>query len=446
MLAFPLTLCALVATGIIGSLYVYSQVDRAGRVHILDRVSTIATAVPSEGLRMLSGSEDDQGMPAYESLKTLLGRMRAVNHDARFLYVIGQRPDGRLFFYADSEPAESPDYSPPGQVYFEATPIMYGVFEDGIAKSEGPERDRWGMWISGYAPVIDESGRVVAILGMDLPANRFILDTIAYALLPPLASLVLIVIVMAFERARRQQLAHIEQKAEFLSIASHEIRTPLTGIRWAIEGLLSRENPPINPKTRTVLVLVHESCLGLIGRVNNLLDLSKLEGQGAPRAALEAIAIPTFFKDIADSLALSAQQRDVRVELDDSVARAGSFMADRQMMHHAFFNLLTNAIKYTHLGTTVSVSYAYAGDVHVFRVSDQGEGVPTSDQERIFAGYYRTKEAIRSGQYGSGLGLYLAKKAAELHDGTIRVASVPGTGATFIIAIPAAPTLSRSSR
>jgi len=431
----------LLGIGILSALYVYDRIDHSGRVNILERVSTIAAAISEDQISTLTGTESDLGVPAYENLKTFLVRMRSVNHDARFLYVIGERPNRELFFFADSESAESPDYSPPGQTYGEATPAMYTFFENGEPVSEGPDRDRWGIWISGYAPVTDESGKVVAMLGMDVPASRHIQDAIAYALIPLFMSLLLITALLALEHMRRRERAYIEQKAEFLSIASHEIRTPLTGIRWAIESLLKRENPPIHPKTRTVLALMHESSLALIGRVNNLLDLTKLEEKNMAMHRMEEISIPSFLEDIADSLALSGQQRNVTIALDDSIARAGSFQADAQMMHHAFFNLITNAIKYTREGTKVTLSYEHTDGTHVFRVADKGEGIPVSEQERIFAGYYRTKEAVKSGQFGTGLGLYLAKKAAELHGGTIRVNSTPGEGAVFIISIPENPTL-----
>ena len=445
-LAFFLILVALALVGGGASYYVYSQIDHAGRVHILERVATIAVAVPEDTVLALSGSESDLGTPAYEELKSFLERMRSVNHDARFLYLVGKLPDGELFFYADSESAESPDYSPPGQIYYEASPGMQAIFEDAVRSTEGPDQDRWGVWISGYAPVLDTAGNVIAVMGMDLPAQRFIADAAAYAMLPLLVTLLLILILLAAERTRRNQLAYVEQKAEFLSIASHEIRTPLTGIRWAVEGLLKREDPPLNPKTRAVLALVHESCLGLIGRVNNLLDLTKLEEKGPATMRIETIEIASFLEDIVDSLQLSAQQRGVTLVLDDSVARAGTFEADQQMMHHAFFNLLTNALKYTREGTEVRVRYERTEGSHSFRVLDRGEGIPHGEQERIFGGYYRTKEAVKGGQFGSGLGLYLSKRAAELHGGTIRVSSAEGEGSTFILTIPETPTTSGSSR
>ncbi len=426
----------ILAICIAAAFYVFDQIDRSSREHILERVATIAVAVPYDDLIVLTGTQEDVGTPAYANVKTYLERMRSVNGDTRFLYLIGKQEDGQLFFYADSESAESPDYSPPGQIYYEATPAMVAFFEDGERRTEGPDRDRWGLWISGYAPVLDSSGNVIAMLGMDLPASRFLTDAAAYALLPILVALMLVIIIFAIERRRAQDRAHVEQKAEFLSIASHEIRTPLTGIRWAVENLLTREHPPVDPKTRAMLAAIHDSCLGLIGRVNNLLDLSTLEDPNAAAMRIETIDIPAFLEDIADSLALSAKPREVRVTLDDSVARAGSFEADRQMMHHAFFNLLTNAIKYTREGSTVTVRHELGGEAHVFRITDQGEGIAEADQERIFAGYYRTKEAVKSGQFGNGLGLYLVKKAAEMHGGSVRVSSTAGEGSTFIISIP----------
>ena len=441
--AFLVLLSLIILLGIAASAYVYTQVDNARRDNILGRVLTIAQAIPREDLVQLSGTEADIAVPAYERTKDLLMRMRAVNHDVRFIYIMGQNEDGALFFYGDSEDPESEDYSPPGQIYFEATPAMVAIFDDGLERTEGPDRDRWGIWISGYAPITAPDGTVLAMLGMDLPANEYVSDVLAYSVLPLFAALILATVLIATERARMRELSYIEQKAEFLSIASHEIRTPLTGIRWAIEGILKRERESMEPRTKLTLELVHESCLGLLARVNNLLDLTALESNTALNLKKELIEIYPFIKDIADSLALSAQQRDVTIMIDPSVEAAGSFRIDRQMMHHAFFNLLTNAIKYTNEGTQVTILARTEDTHHVFEIADHGSGISKENQERIFAGYTRTKDAVRSGQYGTGLGLYLARKAAEMHGGTISVISAPGKGSIFALSVarekPTAP-------
>ncbi len=433
---FYVSVLLLVALGLASSAYVYSQVDRSGRAHILERVGTIAEAVPVADLAELSATEADTGLASYQELKSLLTRIRGVNGDVRFVYLIGRDADGELFFYLDSENPSSEDYSPPGQIYYEATPAMRAIFTDGMARTEGPDRDRWGIWISGYAPVRDADGNIVAMLGIDLPANQFLADTLAYAILPPLAMLVLLTLLVAGERTRKREAAHLAQKAEFLSIASHEIRTPLTGIRWAIEGILTSEKVSLDARTRDVLGLVHGSCLSLIGRVNNLLDFTALETGRLMALSKERIEIQPFLRDIVDSLLLSANQRGVTISFDASLASPDSFLADRQMMHHAFFNLLSNAIKYTKEGTSVELSYAKEKGNHVFSVTDHGDGVSEDEQSRIFEGYHRTAEAVKSGQYGTGLGLFLVRKAAELHKGSITVSSMPGKGSTFTLSIP----------
>ena len=94
--------------GIASSVYVYQKVDESGRSSVLQRTQTFAAGVPALALERLRGTEEDLGTPEYETIKTYLTVMRSVNADARFLYIIGQK-DEELFFYADSEPAESAD-------------------------------------------------------------------------------------------------------------------------------------------------------------------------------------------------------------------------------------------------------------------------------------------------------------------------------------------------
>jgi len=311
---------------------------------------------------------------------------------------------------------------------------MYALFRDGESRTEGPDRDRWGLWISGYAPVRDADGRVIALLGIDLPANRFIGDALAYASLPLLASLALLALLWGYERVRRRERLLVEQKAEFLSIASHEIRTPLTGIRWAVEGLLKDELPEA---MRSTLALVHENSLRMLARVNNLLDLNALDGRGKAMLKKEPIDMRGFLAEIAATLELSAREREVSINIGPSVDAAGTITADREMLHHAFFNLLANALKYTKRGTSIEVSYARSGAAHEFRVKDGGPGIPAEEAERIFEGYHRTDGAKRSGAYGTGLGLYLARKAMTLHGGSVVLEPGEG-GATFLLTLPAA--------
>lgn len=431
-LILAIALIALV--GAASSAYVYLKVDEAGRHAIQNRATTVAETVDGEALHALSGSEVDTESAVYASLKSVLGRVASVNDDIEFLYLMGERADGTLFFYVDSEPADSEDYSPPGQVYDEATPAMQALFKDGAARTEGPDQDRWGVWISAYAPVRDASGNVVALLGVDLPAQRFLTDLYIYSALPSLVALFLILIFYASMHARRRELEFLEEKAEFLAIASHEIRTPLTGMRFALENLLAPAAEPLPASAKQLLTLMHETSVRLIARINNLLDIAKLEH--APDAfTRETIDVPSFIKEVIASLALSADARKVTLVTSPSVASAGTLSADRQLLYHALFNLIANAIKYTKEGTTVTIGYERDGSMHAFSVADEGDGVSPEEQEKIFSGYHRA-EGAASSVTGTGLGLYLTKKAAQMHGGEVSVDSTPGRGATFLLRIP----------
>lgn len=435
-LAYAFVGMAVLAIGIASSLYVYVMVDRTGRAHIVDRVQTIAQVIPGDTLAAIAAHPGNEERQEYQALKALLMRMREVNRDVRFMYVVAAHEDKSLYFLADSEDPDSSEYSPPGQAYPEATDFMKSVVLLGVSGTEGPDQDRWGVWISGYAPVYDSTGRVVALIGMDIPAFEFMLTTAAYSLLPLLVALVFLVFVTSAERVHAREYKAVAQKAQFLSIASHEIRTPLTGIRWAVETLLASKQSPLPPDLRSMLEQVHENTIMLIARINNLLDVTAFETRAGGVLHKSRFAAQPFIEGIAESLKLSAAQRRVTIRIDSSVTDAGEIVADQQTMHHVFFNVLANAVKYTREDTEVVVSYRGMPHMHEFAVADEGPGMSAVDARHVFDGYHRTEEAVRSGQYGSGLGLYLVRTAIELHGGTVRVESELGKGSTFILALP----------
>lgn len=422
--------------GVASSLSVYVQVDHVRRQDIINRVATLAEAIPASEVQALHGDASDLSNPSYQALKALMEREHAVSNDIRFIYLVGNEPDGTLFFYGDSEDPSSPEYSPPGQQYPEATPAMHAFFSDGgRSLAEGPDRDRWGLWISAYAPIVDSDGKLVAMLGMDVAAGPYITDLIAYALLPLLFSALLLILLLAdgFVWARKDAL--LAQKAEFLSIASHQIRTPLIGIRWAVEQVLGSKHSSLSTSDRDILELTHESSLGLIGRVNNLLDVTALEQRGKSHMPNQSVLMHPLLQEIVESLALSAKRKDVSITIGDNVPTDLELVGDRQMLQHIFFNLISNAVKYTRPDTEITIAYGWTPAGHQFSIRDHGLGIAPSEQELIFAGYHRTQQAMESGESGSGLGLYLTKRLVALQKGSIIVHSVLGEGSTFVVTL-----------
>jgi len=143
--------------------------DTVERDRILQAIRNGALAFSAREIQLLSGTLEDLNHLSYQRIKGQLQDMRRANPGSRFLYLMGLR-DGRVFFFADSEPADTPDASPPGQVYDQATDVLLGVFASGQEATEGPVPDAWGIWVSGLVPISNGSG-VVAVLGMDIDAR-----------------------------------------------------------------------------------------------------------------------------------------------------------------------------------------------------------------------------------------------------------------------------------
>ncbi len=249
-------------------------------------------------------------------------------------------------------------------------------------------------------------------------------------------ALILVIILLFFvvDSARRARAdALLSQKAEFLSVASHQIRTPLTGIRWAVEQVLNSNESTLGPRDREILSLTYESSLDLIGRVNNLLDVTSLEERGAPVRSNQSVLMRPLFEAIVASLTLSAQRKKVRMVMEDTMPADLELTSDRQMMQHIFFNVLSNAVKYTRPDTVITVSYEWTPGGHQFTITDHGLGIPPAEQQLIFAGYHRTQQAVESGEAGSGLGLYLTKRLVTLLGGSVSVRSKIGEGSAFTV-------------
>ena len=148
------------------------QQDVSQRNQLLINTRLAQTGITPAVLGTLSGSSADLTSPEYSTLKRNFEQIRTNVPAVRFAYLMGQRQDGTIFFYADSEPPASEDYSPPGEVYTEASASVGSVFLTGDMISEGPVSDRWGTWVTGFSPVKDpKTGKVIAVMGMDVDAT-----------------------------------------------------------------------------------------------------------------------------------------------------------------------------------------------------------------------------------------------------------------------------------
>jgi PAS domain S-box-containing protein len=188
------------------------------REGLLARARTISGAVDASGVAALVGDSSDIGTAAYEDLKSQLASVRAANPGTRFVYLLAARGED-VIFLADSEPADSPDMSPPGQVYEDVSPELRDAFDSSHEMTEGPLPDDWGVWVSALVPLDNPATKEqLALVGMDVDAAEWAalvargrLGTIVVTLL---LSLLLTAFFLAAQRSREitERIAESEEQ------------------------------------------------------------------------------------------------------------------------------------------------------------------------------------------------------------------------------------------
>jgi len=227
---------------------------------------------------------------------------------------------------------------------------------------------------------------------------------------------------------RERELSQL--KSNFVSMVSHEFRTPLGIIQSSAEllgGFHEKMRPPERQEHLDSIARNTARMAGMMEEVLVLsrLDAGKLDFQPAP------LDLNHFCRRVVDEV-LSATNRRCPIQLSLPVPL--SAQADERLLAHIFTNLLSNAVKYSEPGETVHFSLERDGHEAVCSVQDKGIGISAEDQEHLFKAFHRgTNVGTRA---GTGLGLVLVKRCADLHGGTVQVQSNLGLGTTVTVRLP----------
>jgi PAS domain S-box-containing protein len=236
---------------------------------------------------------------------------------------------------------------------------------------------------------------------------------------------------------RNAELMRVSRaKTDFLAMMSHELRTPLNSIIGFSEVLIDEKFGALNDKQSRYLRNVHQSGRHLLGLINDLLDLSKVEA-GRLEIMLQPCAPRTLAADAIVTLQPLAAARGVRVTLGAPEQASGfAVMADGMRLKQVLYNLLSNAIKFTRPEGEVRIVCARSPQPDFVRLSvvDEGAGVSEADLAKLFTPFKQLSNAAELG--GTGLGLALTKQLVEAMGGTIGVESEVGRGSTFFVDLP----------
>jgi signal transduction histidine kinase len=239
-------------------------------------------------------------------------------------------------------------------------------------------------------------------------------------------------------RELERQLDTLEKtnilKSDFVSHVSHELRTPLTSIKAYVEALVDNSDDPRFIQRKEFLDIVSKETNRLIRIVNDVLDVSKIEFGQRP-ITRTPVDLSAVMAEVLDMLSPSLRERSVRIEADVP-SDLPRIEGDPDLIKQVFINLISNAIKYSPRGTTVTVAAREEAVNIVMSVADQGVGIPKDEIGSVFDKYFRARSQKESKMEGLGLGLAIVKNIVEQHGGVVRVESHEGKGSTFYFTLP----------
>jgi signal transduction histidine kinase len=224
-----------------------------------------------------------------------------------------------------------------------------------------------------------------------------------------------------------------KHKSDFLANMSHELRTPLNAILGYTELILDKIYGDVPETIQEVLERVEKNGRHLLGLINDVLDLSKIEA-GQLVLSLDDYSMKEVVHTVVTSVESLAAEKNLELKVSVSPEVAHG-KGDQQRISQVFLNLVGNAIKFTEAGE-VRIEATASNDTFVLSVSDTGPGLSEADQQRVFEEFHQVDGSSTRKKGGTGLGLSIAKRIVEMHGGRIWVESTVGKGSTFWFTLP----------
>lgn len=224
-----------------------------------------------------------------------------------------------------------------------------------------------------------------------------------------------------------------EHKSQFLANMSHEFRTPMNSILGYTELIQDGIYGPVPEKIADALSRVEANGKALLGLINNVLDVSKIEA-GHFELQLDPYDMAEVIRSVTSTVEPLVAEKSLSLEVDIDPSLPEGY-GDSARIRQIVLNLVGNAVKFTERGG-LSIHVSASDAAFTIDVSDTGPGIAPQDQETIFYEFQQADTSSTRSVGGTGLGLAISRKLAELHGGTIRVESTPGAGSKFTVMLP----------
>lgn len=241
---------------------------------------------------------------------------------------------------------------------------------------------------------------------------------------------------LAYKTIKEQNVKIMEAdkiKNEFLANISHELRTPLNAIIGFSEMLSTKFFGDLNIKQTEYVEDIRVSGVHLLGMINELLDISKIEANAMSLNKSEFLLSQVVDEVVNVVNPLTAKKF---ISISKNISKERYVLADFQKCKQILYNLLSNAINFSPPKSEIDVEVIFSNDFFTILVRDNGIGIAQKDQTRIFEKFVQLENAYTKTQSSTGLGLTITKELVEMHKGEISVESELGKGTTFVVKIP----------
>ena len=451
----PLIIAAIISVGVVIIIYFQTQsiLTERLRERLIAIASTATLVIDAKKIEKIHSVADLQSQELIETINKMK-EIRKSNQDLKYSYIFRKTENKDvLSFVADADMLASEkeldsnmnhkideEEKPPvpGELYeISNLPILHEAFITPTAATTLGD-DKWGTFMSGFAPIRNASGSVIATLGIDVEVKDF--NSLVQATLVPFILLaVLLLMLLTIQtialiriwKSRLDILAETDrQKDELLSIVSHQLATPIASLKWYLEILLEKK---ITKEERNdSLITMSRVVTNLSDLVSMILDVSRIQ-LGKLKANKVKLNFFSLVDEIIELIELKSKEKEIKIITLFPVNKS-EFAFDKRLTRIALENLLNNAVKYTPSKGKITLEVRRTKKEIFCSVSDNGCGIPLQDQEKIFQKLFRGRNVINI--EGNGFGLFAAKGAVEAQGGKIWFKSNENIGTTFNFSIP----------